>query len=121
MLRVERLTRMSVTRRVHAQIGPLILWWRERFARAGGCAARYPQQLVLQKAEIIDPLLQNYCKQLTKLTLELDIAWPYGLQDEEDHLRTHFSQPAIESALRKKLPKFFDKIFLNVSVSHFGR
>ena len=45
MLRVERLTRMSETRSVHAQIGPLILWWRERFARAGGSAARYPQHV----------------------------------------------------------------------------
>ena len=75
-------------------------------------------ELVLRRAEILDPLLNNSFKQLSTLSLEMHFVWPHDLQDEGGHLRTCFSQPAIESALRKKLPKTSQKVSLNVSVYH---
>ena len=75
---------------------------------------------VLQKAEILDPLLDSSFKQLSTLSLGMHYIWPDHLQDEGDHLRTCFSQLAIESALRKKLPKVSQKVSLNVSVYHSG-
>ena len=77
-------------------------------------------ELVLGKAEVLDLLLDNSFKQLTTLSVELQFTWPSDLQDEGDTLRTCFSQPAIESALRKKLLKISQKVSLNVSVSHNG-
>ena len=77
-------------------------------------------ELVLGGAEVLDPLLDNHFKQLTTLSLGMDFKWPSDVQDERDHLRTCFSQPAIESALRKKLAKISQKVSLNVSVSHYG-
>ena len=77
-------------------------------------------ELVLGNAEVLDPLLDSSFKQLIKLSLGMGFEWPSDLKDEEDHLRTCFSQPAIESALRKKLPKISQKVSLNVSVYHDG-
>ena len=78
--------------------------------------------LALRKAEILDPLLENSFEQLSTLSLDMSYTWPSNLRDEGDHwLRTRFSQPAIEDALRKKLPKISQKIRLNVSVSHYWR
>ena len=76
-------------------------------------------ELVLREAEALDPLLENSLKQLTTLSLEMDFAWPSeDLPDDMDHLRTHFSHSAIESALRKKLPNISRKGNINISVSH---
>ena len=75
-------------------------------------------ECVLRKAEVLDPLLDNSVKQLTTLSLDMNFAWPHDFQDEGDHLHTRLSQPAIESALRKKLPKISQQVSLNVSVSH---
>ena len=73
-------------------------------------------ELVLGKVEDLDPLLENSFKQLIALTFDMYFSW---LQDEEDHLRTCFSQPTIESVLRKKLPKISQQVSLHVSVSHY--
>ena len=77
-------------------------------------------ELVLRKAEVLDPLLDNSFKQLTTLSLEMDFSWSHDLRDHEDHLRTCFSQPAIQGALRKKLPQISQRVSLNVSISHNG-
>ena len=74
---------------------------------------------MLGKAAVLDPLLDSSFKQLIKLSLGMGFEWLSDLKDE-DHLRTCFSQPAIESALRKKLPKTSQKVSLNVSVYHDG-
>ena len=73
---------------------------------------------VLRKAEVLDSLLENYFKHLATLTLEMEYWWPSDLEDTRNHLLTRFSQPAIERALRKKLPKISQKVRLNVLVSH---
>ena len=78
-------------------------------------------ELVLQKAEVLDPLLEKTFTHLTILSLELDYSWPSDLKDEEDHLRTRFSQSAIEGALRMKLPKTSQRVRLDISVSHYVR
>ena len=77
-------------------------------------------ELVLDKAEVLDRVLDNSFKKLTTLSFEMNFEWLSALRDEGDTLRTYFSQPAIESALREKLPKISQKVSLNVSVSHFG-
>ena len=77
-------------------------------------------ELVLGNAEVLDPLLDSSFKNLYTLSLEMGYIWPPDLEDEEDHIRTCFSQSAIESALRKKLPKISQKVSLNVSVYHDG-
>ena len=73
---------------------------------------------VLLKAEVLDPLLDKSFKQLTTLSFEISFCWLSELEDEAYHLRTCFTQPAIEGALRKKLPKISQKVSLNVSVSY---
>ena len=78
-------------------------------------------ELVLRKAEVLDPLFDNFLKHLTTLSLEMIYVWPRDLQSEGNHLRTRFSQPAIEEALRKKLPKISHRVSLDVSVFHDGQ
>ena len=96
------------------------MWWPPENSIENGSLSN-GLELVLRKAEILDPLLNNSFKQLSTLSFEMHYAWPPNLQDERDHLRTHFSQPATEDALRKKLPKISHKACFNVSVSHEWR
>ena len=76
-------------------------------------------ELVLQKAEVLDPLLEKSFKHLTTLSLDMTYGWPSDLEDELGHLRTQFSRHAVERALRKKLPNISQKVRLNISVDHY--
>ena len=76
--------------------------------------------MVLRNAETLDSLIENSFKHLTTLSFKMDFHWPRDLRDKLDHLHTHFSQGAIEGALRMKLLKISQKVHLNVSVSHHG-
>ena len=75
-------------------------------------------ELVVGNAEVLDPLLGNSFKYLTALSFEIDCRWPHGLKEQLNDLRTRFSQPSTEGALRKKLPNISKKVRLNLSVSH---
>ena len=78
-------------------------------------------EFVLGDAEALETILENSFKHLRTLDLTIQHEWPSRLYNKRDRIRTHYSESAVEAALRKKLPRITQKLNFIVSVFHLVR